>query len=213
RDVGHQTAEQTEAASQAGQKREATKPKVVDPHGAEGVGQAAEREQMARMALTLVTGAGQEMGQVPLSPEELLRQLAGLGIGGATSTAGPVQPVVAETGARTTAAILPSASLALLAERLMAAQVGNRSGGAVEALDPVGQLLAEDGAVGSGAGLRAATSGKGGGVTGSGAPLSTDSPQFADELMDRVGRMRVLSRGGGGRAGAGDAGPAGFGDD
>ncbi len=185
------------AVDQANQKQGPARPKGVDPQGTEGVGPVGVPEQAAPISSSVAVGAdqgaGQDMSQAPLSPEELLAKLAALGIGGPPPPEGQRMPDGTDAGIRTTAAILPSAGLAVLAESMMRAGSGDRTSGGTAEINPVETISS----VGDGAaGLRVATNGKGDPVSGSGAPLSPNSPQFADELMDRVGRMRVLSRGG-----------------
>ena len=90
-------------------------------------------------------------------------------------------------------ATLPSSGLAFLAAML--AQAGGESNvSADKAL-----LSTADSSGNIDLGLRLLTNHRGGqtALVKSGPPLSAHSPTFADELLDRVGRMRVFSRGSG----------------
>lgn len=185
---------------QATLKRESAKLKVVDPHGVDGVGPVGVREQVAMRVLHAepLRAVAVDHSAGPLSPEALRLQLAQLGIGGVGDDGVPVVPGGSDGGVRVTSAILPSTSLALLAERLTQSQAGGRGVGFVEELaSQVGKVQGTgEASASSESGLRSVTSGRGGLAAKSGAPLPAHSPQFSDELMERVGRMRIFSRGG-----------------
>ncbi|MBF0161156.1 MAG: flagellar hook-length control protein FliK [Magnetococcales bacterium] len=178
------------------------KPKVLDPQGMDGIAQLGVREQVAVRLLhgEPLPAAGAvptpDMSQTPLSPEELLMQLALLraSAGGGDPSALPAE------SARPTTALLPSASVAVLAEQMMHSRNAELLIGATEnPADAVGKLESTgESATPSGSALRVTGGGRGESVATSTAPLAARSPEFADELMDRVGRMRLSSRGGGG---------------
>lgn len=186
--------------AQAALKRESAKLKVVDPHGMDGLGQMGVREQVATRLLHAEQPQPvmMDISTMPLSLEALRLQLAQLGIGGVGGNEAPTVPTALDAGVRITSAILPSTSLALLAERLAQAQAGDKAVGFAEELaSQVGKARATgESAATSESGLRSAISGKEGMPAKPGAPLPAHSPQFSDELMDRVGRMRIFSRGG-----------------
>ncbi|MBF0401004.1 MAG: flagellar hook-length control protein FliK [Magnetococcales bacterium] len=197
--AAEQGTEETTDPAQVAQKREQAKLKVVDPHGADGVGQMGVREQVvtrllhAEPLVPVVT----DLTAVPLSPEALRLQLAQLGIGVPGEEELPVLPTAQDAGIRITSAILPSTSLAVLAERLAQSKLGEKAALAEEPAHSMGKLQAAgDTATTAEAGLRSSASSRSGTMAGPGAPLAARGPDFADDLMERVGRMRIFSRGG-----------------
>jgi flagellar hook-length control protein FliK len=135
-------------------------------------------------------------GQGALTPEELLLHLSLLGIGGqeGAGESTPVAALMLEGGNKTATALLPTASMAQLVEKMMQVRTVTKAGGAEEVAEVLGKLQAVgESGVGTDTSLRAAANGR---SVSSGGTLSAESPQFADELVDRVGKMRLLTRGG-----------------
>ncbi|WP_193771108.1 flagellar hook-length control protein FliK [Candidatus Magnetaquicoccus inordinatus] len=133
-------------------------------------------------------------GQGTMTPEELLMQLSLLGIAGQNGESEQQIPqVMAEAGNKVVAALLPTATMAQMVEKMMQGRVLAKSG-TEEVAEVLGKLQAvTDGGVATEGSLR--VSGNSRAVSGGGS-LSAQSPQFADELVDRVGKMRLLTRGG-----------------
>ncbi|MBF0096703.1 MAG: flagellar hook-length control protein FliK [Magnetococcales bacterium] len=144
----------------------------------------------------LLSAHGAKSGQGALTPEELMLHLSLLGLDGQSGAGegAPVPTLMAEAGNKAAAALLPTASMALLAEKMIQARTVSRAGGSEEVAEVLGKLQAVgDAGMGTETALRAGANGR---ATGSSGPLSAESPQFADELMDRVGKMRLLTRSG-----------------
>lgn len=131
----------------------------------------------------------------PLSPEALLKQLAALVTGAGTLPEG--QRANPETAAPPLPAtpVLPSAGLAFLTEMLSHTQTTEKTG---SSLQP-SVLSTTNASESFELGLRVISQSKGGQAAPppSGSSVLSQSPAFADELVDRVGRMRIYSRGGG----------------
>ena len=132
-----------------------------------------------------------------LPPEALLIQLAALATGAGILPGGQEQSVNPEgmTPPPPATPVLPSSGLAFLTEMLSHTQTTEKTEPTVQP-----SVLSTGNASESYAlGLRVISHSKGGQAAAppSGPPVSSQSPNFADELMDRVGRMRIFSRGGG----------------
>lgn len=179
-----------------------------DPQGLEGIAplemraQIFSKEDQAQRGTPLPTLA-EKTAQTTLPTDEMLLRLAaitnpemyfnhetGLQEGGNLLGSGAEMPQIAAPSVPT----LPTSGLAFLTGMLAQARSNNKNSQmASKAPSPV----ADNGGHFD-MGLRSLASPKGGQVAlpESGPPLSTQSPAFADELMGRVGRIRIFSRGG-----------------
>ncbi|MBF0460988.1 MAG: flagellar hook-length control protein FliK, partial [Magnetococcales bacterium] len=117
------------------------------------------------------------------------------GIGGEAKPGGQTTPFALDTGAKNVAAILPSASLTVLADKMLQVRASDKVATLTDATNTVASTEDSSAAVGSGVPVLTNTGG-GEQIAGPTATLSAHSPQFADELVDQVGRVRVLGRGG-----------------
>ncbi|MBF0184444.1 MAG: flagellar hook-length control protein FliK [Magnetococcales bacterium] len=166
-------------------------------HGLDMSGQVVTR--LGMLAAALANGGAEAHGETPdrgaLTAEELIMQLSLLGVGGQAAGEGEVIPaVMMDAGSKTAAALLPTANMAQLVEKMMQVRVVEKAGAQDEVAEVLGKLQAVSG--GSSTTDTSLRLTSGGREVAGGGKLSADSPQFADELLDRVGKMRLLNRGG-----------------
>ena len=144
-------------------------------------------------------------GDKPIPLDEILAQLTAITAAGEHTTEAVTQQGANSTAqtdrgtalaASTVTATLPNAGLAFLTEMIAQVRASHKADAMVSqtattTTDNTGQMDP---------GLRLLGAQRGGQITlpESSPPLQANSPAFADELMGKVGRMRLFSRGSGG---------------